>query len=234
MRLIKRQTTNLRSITGKGVQYDIDNQVVVDSNRAMVLPAGTEAERPGEAGVVTGAVNGQIRYNTSTNELEAYQDGAWRNIRFKEPNRNPGIHQQSVGVGDITATNTIFGPLNSNDPDFPTAYADTHVIVLIENVFQISGTNYTLIQNPPASDPGSEIDVTTITDGEYKITSIGTTDFTLIGAASNTVNTVFTYDSSIHPVPTGDGTVRLTGQYVKFTSGVPSGKPVTVLHNFDK
>lgn len=232
MRLIKRQTTNLRSIIGKGVQYDIDNQVIVDSNRAMVVPVGTEAERPGEGGVVTGATNGQIRYNTTTNELEAYQNGAWRNIRFKEPNRNPGIHQQTPGTGD--ASSIIFGPLNSNDPDFPTAAAAEHVIVLIENVFQLATTNYTLIQNPPASDVGSEIDVTTITDGQYKITSVGTTDFTLIGSASNTVDAVFTYDSSIHPAPAGDGTVRPTGQYVRFNSAVPLGKDVTVIHNFDK
>ena len=40
MRLLKRQTTNLRSIAGKGVQYDIDDQVIVDSQRAMVVPKG--------------------------------------------------------------------------------------------------------------------------------------------------------------------------------------------------
>jgi len=234
MRLIKRQTTNLRSITGKGVQYDIDNQVVVDSERAMVVPVGTEGQRPGEAGVITGATNGQIRYNTTTNELEAYQNSAWRNIRFKEPNRNPGIHQQTPGTGD--ATSTIFGPLNSNDPDYPTAHAAEHVIVLIENVFQLATTNYTLIQNPPASDPGSEAIATTIQDGvEYKITSLGTTDFTLLGAASNTVDVVFTADlQGGAVVPTGDGTVRLTGQYVRFNSAVPLGKDVTVIHNFDK
>ena len=53
MRLIKAQTTNLRNIAGKGVKYDIDDQVIVDSQRAMKVPSGPLSERPGEAGIIT-------------------------------------------------------------------------------------------------------------------------------------------------------------------------------------
>ena len=78
MRLIKRQTTNQRSITGKGVQYDIDDQVIVDSTRAMKVPVGTLAQRPGETGVGTSSANGQVRYNTTDQQLEVYQNSACR------------------------------------------------------------------------------------------------------------------------------------------------------------
>ena len=83
MRLIKRQTTNLRSITGKGIQYDINDQVIVDSTNTILVPKGTEAQRP------SSPANGHLRYNTDDEQFEAYQNGAWRELRFKEPNQDP-------------------------------------------------------------------------------------------------------------------------------------------------
>lgn len=186
MRLIKRQTTNLRNITGKGVQYDIDDQVIVDSQRAMIVPRGPIAERPGEIGVATTATNGQVRYNTTDNQLEAYQNGAWREVRFKEPNQDPGIVWQNLGNGD--ATETVFGELNSQDTDFPVPAASEHILVLIENVVQIPGDNYNIRQT-------SEVNAT---------------------------------GPNAPYVSTG------TGWWIEFTSPVPFGKPVHIIHNLDK
>lgn len=145
MRLIKAQSINLRSVYSKGIRYDIDEQAIIDSVRALLLPKGPTDDRPGESGIDTPATNGQIRYNTTTNELEAYQDEEWRKFRFKEPNQNPGIVQQVLGTGD--AVETVFGPLDSGDPDFPVPTAAQNVLVFIENVFQLSGSNYTLEEN---------------------------------------------------------------------------------------
>ena len=143
MRLIKAQTTNLRSIVGRGVKYDINDQVILESTNTMLVPKGTTAERP------TSPTNGHVRYNTTTEQLESYQNGAWRNVRFKEPNQDPGITQQNLGNGD--ATETVFGPLASGDADYPVPAAAQNVLVLVENVFQISGTNYTLEQSVSGS-----------------------------------------------------------------------------------
>lgn len=228
MRLIKRQTTNLRSIAGKGVQYDIDDQVIVDSERALLVPKGATSERPSEPGIATSQTEGQLRYNSTTEQFEAYQNGSWRNIRFKEPNTDPGIVQQTLTGAD--ATNIIFGKLSNQTLFSPSQ--ERHILVFVENVFQIATTNYTIIQNPPATDLGGEIAVTTATQGtEYKITTVGDTDFTTLGAASNVVDTVFTLNSN---TPLGTGQVRATGYYLRFTSPPPFGKDVTVLHNFDK
>jgi len=169
MRLIKRQTTNLRSIIGKGVIYDVNNQVILDSKNVVLIPKGSTLERPELPN------NGHVRYNTDSNEFEFYQNSSWRKLRFKEPNQNPGIVQQNLGNGD--AVETIFGPLDSQDLDFPIPAAAQNILVLVENVFQLAITNYDLIQNP-----------------------IGKTE----------------------------------GWYIEFSSPVPLGKPVTVLHNFDK
>jgi hypothetical protein len=136
MRLLKAQNTNLRNIKGKGVKYDVNDQVILDSTNCVLVPKGTLAQRP------TSPVNGHVRYNTDDNEFEAYQNGAWRELRYKEPGT---ITQQNLGNGD--ATETVFGPLNSGDTDFPIPAAAQNVLVLIENVFQIATTNYTLEQS---------------------------------------------------------------------------------------
>jgi len=192
MRLIKRQTTNQRSITGKGVQYDIDDQVIVDSTRAMKVPVGTLAQRPGEVGIDTSSSVGQLRYNSTDNQLEVYQNGAWREVRFKEPNQDPGVVWQNLGVGNIAADETVFGELQSNDPDYPVPATANNIIVLIENVVQIPTTNYTIHQTAEVTSGGAE-------------------------------------EGPNHPY-----TETGTGWWIKFTSPVPTGKPVTVIHNLDK
>jgi len=225
MRLLKAQNTNLRNIYGKGVKYDIDDQVILDSNNVVLVPKGTTAQRPANP------TNGHLRYNTSLNELEVYQQSSWRSVRYKEPNNDPGIVQQNLGNGD--ATITLFGPLDSQDPntDYTAPAAAQNVLVLVENVFQISTTNYTLVQNPSSTGTGQEVITTNIQAGtEYIITSSGDTDFTAISAPDNNQGTVFTATGAT----TGTGLVRPTGYYLEFTSSVDLNKPVTVLHNFDK
>lgn len=190
MRLIKRQTTNLRSIAGKGVQYDIDDQVIVDSQRAMVVPVGPLEERPGEVGVATSSTVGQIRYNTTDQQLEAYQNGAWREIRFKEPNRDPGIVWQQFSGAD--GSEQVFGELNSGDLDFLVPSAAETILVLIENVLQIPTTNYSIQQ------------------------------------------TAWVNDVANNQPSAGSYVASDTGWWLVFTSPVPFGKPITVVHNLDK
>jgi hypothetical protein len=168
MRLIKEQSTNLRNIKGKGVRYDINDEIVLDSSNVLLVPKGTESQRP------SSPENGHLRYNTDSNEFENYANGAWRKVRYKEPNQI-GITQQNLGNGN--ALDTIFGPLESGDPDYPVPVGQANILVFIENVFQISGTNYFLTQNPTGFAPG---------------------------------------------------------YYLEFTSAPDAGKPITVLHNFDK
>ena len=112
MRYIKRQTTNARGIIGRGIYVSAgDKEVILDSTNVMLVPKGTTEQRP------QFPKNGHLRYNTTASEFEVYQDNAWRKLRFKEPNRNPGIVVQTLGLGN--AINTIFGPLDSQDPDYP-------------------------------------------------------------------------------------------------------------------
>lgn len=198
MRLIKAQNTNLRNIYGKGVKYDVDDQVIVDSTNVMLVPKGrgpkladevtltNDSERPATP------TNGHIRYNTDANQLEAYQNGAWRYVRFKEPNQDPGIVWQNLGVGNLLGDETVFGELNSQHPLYPVPASENNIIVLIENVVQIPTTNYTIHQTAEITSGGAE-------EG-----------------------------------PNAPYTESDTGWWIKFTSPVPTGKPVTVIHNLDK
>ena len=175
MKFLKAQTTNIRGIQhGKGIYFDADEGVRMESTNSLNLPRGNNAQRPNTAQI------GQIRYNTQENYVEFYQAGVWKPIRLQEPTT---ITQQSLGNGD--GTETVFGPLNSGNPSFPVPSAAQNVIVLVENVFQLSTTNYTLEQ-------------------------------------------------SVSGNLTGPNQPYADGYYIKFTQAVPVGKPVTVIHNFDK
>ena len=143
MRLIKAQTTNSRSIKGKGVKYTINNKVVLDTNSSLTFPAGTTAQRPANPSV------GDTRFNTDTQRLETFTSLGWDNLAQENPNVGAPITQQQLGTGD--AVETVFGPLNSGDPNFPVPAAAENIIVLTENVFQVANVNYTLEQSQSGS-----------------------------------------------------------------------------------
>jgi len=167
MKFLKKLQLAKKNLTDDRIAVDANSLVYFESTNAMKLPIGTTNQQPGQSGnTITSPANGMVRYNSSTNQLEAYQNSAWRNVRFKEATT---ITQQSAGTGN--GTETKFGPLS------PVPTAAQNVLVLVENVMQIATTNYTLVQNP----------------GGYA-----------------------------------------AGYYISFTSAVPVGKPVTVLHGFDQ
>jgi hypothetical protein len=140
------------------------NRVVFNAKGGIMLPKGTTAQRPQLTGVRQPTdANGTIRYNTTTSSIEAYVGGAWEVVRA------PGasaIAKQTLGPGDDTET--VFGALNTS---FLAAYSasDDNILVLVENVFQISVTNYTVEQSVSGNltGPGAPY-----TDGWYvKFTS---------------------------------------------------------------
>jgi hypothetical protein len=196
------------------------NRVVVNANGGMMLPKGTTAQRPQLTSVRQPTdANGTIRYNTTLPALEAYVGGAW--VTVASPFA-AAITKQTLGPGD--GAFTIFGPLNTTFAASYAASAD-NVIVLVENVMQISTTNFTITQNPSSTGPttGAEINATALSSANngtsYIITSVGTTTFTSFGAGANTVGTVFTKSGA---TPTGTGKVREAGYYLTFTSAVPA------------
>ena len=80
MRFLKQQTLNARNIQGASVKFTTAGLGIIDGTKAIVVPSGTTAERPSTP------ANAQLRYNTDNNEFEVYENGAWKNLRYNEPN----------------------------------------------------------------------------------------------------------------------------------------------------
>lgn len=143
MRFLKRTTVNPRDPRDYRLFVNVTGDVVMAGRQSLQLPAGSIADRSANL------VNGMIRYNTETDEVEVYQVNTWRALRFKESSQ---ITQQSLGSGD--ASTVYFGPLNPAPPSIVqsgTTWGAQNLLVLIENVPQISTTNYTVVQNPTIS-----------------------------------------------------------------------------------
>jgi hypothetical protein len=146
MRFLKQVNLNRRAVTDINLYANTaTGQVTMGSTNNVIVPTGTTAQRPANP------VNGMVRYNTDITtggQLEIYQSSKWRSLRFKESGT---IIQQNLGAGD--SNNTYFGPLNaaynpSNVDSTNTTFGGQNIIVVVENVIQLSSLNYTVVQNP--------------------------------------------------------------------------------------
>lgn len=140
MRYLRTQTLNRRSIPDSRFFIGLDNGIVMNTSNNLSLPIGTTLDRP------VSPNNGMIRFNSDLNEVELYQAGTWRSLRFKEPT---AIIQQTLGAGD--SNSIYFGPLNPAPPisvESNSTWGGQNLIVLVENVMQLATTNYEVVENP--------------------------------------------------------------------------------------
>ena len=118
-------------------------RAVMDITGGLRLPKGTTDQRPKLSNVRTpNGPNGYIRYNTSTNSIEAYIDGIWEVVK------KAGASAIQVSRFAANGTETTFGPLSAN-VDYRTSYtnSDYNLMVLVDNVIQIGATiNYTVVK----------------------------------------------------------------------------------------
>lgn len=131
MRFVKYQQLNDRLIKDPSVSVEPNGHVILGTTYALKVPTGNSAQRPAFP------ENGQIRYNTDTNEMEVYVNNTWEISRTDRP---ATITVQNLGSGD--AVEQEFGPLS------PVPATAANILVLVENVVQIAGINYTMVQNP--------------------------------------------------------------------------------------
>ena len=124
----------------------------MDLTGGLRLPKGTTAQRPqetklGDASVRTpNGPSGYIRYNTTTNAVEAYINGVWEVVRGSGANTIQRDRFQANG------TETTFGPLRAVELGSAYQASDLNVIVLIENVMQIGEKiNYTIVKRQAGS-----------------------------------------------------------------------------------
>jgi len=135
MKFLKQKTLSRYSPSDNAMFTNDYGRAVMDLTGGLRLPKGTTAQRPQLSGVRTpNGPNGFIRYNTDSNEVEAYVDGAWETVVA------PGVSavsRQELGPGDDVET--TFGPLD----EVPST--ELSILVYVENVFQHADTNFNLV-----------------------------------------------------------------------------------------
>jgi hypothetical protein len=209
MRFLKTLTLNRRAIYDNRVAVTTANSLTLATTNNMVLPSSNNDL----SGV---QVEGMLRYNTTSHEVEVYSGvpAAWRQLRYKEPGK---ITQQNLGAGD--SSTVYFGPLSPS----PASYFSTqsnmtwdltqmakNVLVIVENVIQLSGTNYTIVQDPTiGSETYSATTSVTASSGANKLyfnSSINAT-----GASGNGSTVTLTFPTQL-AVPFAVGsTIIVTG-----------------------
>ena len=164
MKFLKQQNTNRFNPRDQRLFTDQFGLAVMNLTGGLRLPQGTGDEAfaentpqnqrpnptkgrwPGIAVTQTGDeyADGTIRYNIDTNSLECLIKGIWEVVR------GPGataITKQPLGPGD--GVETVFPLLSvptgtSYQADDP---ATNSIVVLIQNVWQVSGTNFNVYES---------------------------------------------------------------------------------------
>ncbi len=170
MKFLKQKNISKFSISDNTLIANQYGRAVMDLTGGLRIPKGTTAQRPQLSNVRTpNGPNGYIRYNTTTNAVEAYINGVWEVVRAS------GSTAIQVSRFAADGTETTFGPLNSA---YVTNYSasDYNVMILVDNVMQIGAkVNYTVVKRQSGSfvsvnySPFSSSGPGSYTDGEYYI-----------------------------------------------------------------
>lgn len=267
MKYLKTKNVSKHSISDRSfIIEQPSGKITTNSQDSIKIPTGELNRRP----IVPD--QGMIRFTTSdaaTHEdvnianffgdrpigIEAYFDGEWRPIRLQGPATITKFNAGSGSWDAILQPNeslSIYFPSSGDALPIVPASAD-NILVLVENVFQISGTNFELVETDgeivafEITNPGSGYTTMNI--------SITTTDSTGSGASVTPVLDGGELDSITIDDPgsgyndaslitvsiTGDGagaaaTARIIkpGWHIKFLSAVPDTKPVTIYFGFDQ
>jgi hypothetical protein len=170
MKFLKQKNISKFSISDNTLIANQYGRAVMDLTGGLRIPKGTTAQRPQLSNVRTpNGPNGYIRYNTTTNAVEAYINGVWEVVRASG--------STAIQVSRLAAdgTETTFGPLNAAYVTNYTA-SDYNVMVLVDNVIQIGAkVNYTIVKRQSGSfvsvnySPFSASGPGTYTNDEYYI-----------------------------------------------------------------
>jgi hypothetical protein len=110
----------------------LKNTEINTQSTAIRLPDGSSAVRPAVP------VNGQVRYNTTTNVFEFYANGAYMTVAK--------VGNVAVAKSTFTTANaqSTYGPVAS---PYPQSGDEANVLVFVGGVYQTPTTNYTFNGN---------------------------------------------------------------------------------------
>lgn len=200
MKFLKTKNISKFSVSDRTLLVNPYGRITTNSHNSLQIPVGNDAQRP----QTSLAHEGQMRMNTQVlgagyGEFEVYQAGAWRNVKFKVPSQ---VTYSTLGSGDTIET--VFGPLSPTPPstiENGAPWTGAQLMVYVENVFQLFGSNYTVIQNP-CNVTGTIISFA----NPHTITSSNTSTINFLTAGFHTGQTITVSGST-----TNDGTLTVTG-----------------------
>lgn len=239
MRLLRNLNLNPKAIRDNRLAITANDEVAFNTPHSLILPTGSTSQRS------VSPVSGMIRYNDETEEIEVYQFSSWRALRFKESSQ---IVQQNLGNGD--GISVYYGPLNPAPPTVVasgTTWGGQNIMVYVENVYQIFNTNYTVEQNPTVVH-STDVELST---GSTELVIPSTADVvvgqevsaggyfapgTTVTSVDPNLGVVLLSTGSLSTIPVGTSVTFSypVGYYIKFTGASAYGKPIMILHGFDK
>ena len=245
MRFVRRTTLNPRDPRDYRMYVAQTNDIIMGGRASLQLPVGADADRSALA------QDGLIRFNTDTDNVEVYQGGTWRALRYAEATK---IIQQTAGTGD--GASVYYGPLNAvydpgNVASTNNNFDGQNILVRVENVFQVWTTNYVIAQNPtPTVTSHGSIISTGATTINVVATNNASTNFTdtipnikvnaVLTAVDGSSNPIFAANTKVSTIGTNSFTIDTatiadmpagtvitmtlpSGYYLEFTSPVPLG-----------
>ncbi len=140
--------------------FSITDNPILPGTASVKVPSGTTGQRPAGS-------NGQIRYNTSNNEFEFYENGVWKSYGTGDGSVTSvamtvptglsisGSPITSAGTLALTYASGYSIPTNASQADWDTAYtlATTAVQSVSGTANQITSSGTTAITLAIASDP---------------------------------------------------------------------------------
>ena len=132
----KRHNFPHRPVKNTGLTQIEYGSVGIDSDGALTLPVGSEAQRPSPSGA------GMTRFNTDTASLEYFDGEDWQTVR-------------AAGYASITKDSFVtdsaveyYGPLSATPNNV------NGLLVYISGIMQEPGVNFDVVQDPDLSNPG--------------------------------------------------------------------------------
>jgi hypothetical protein len=214
MKFLKQSQLNNRNLKDRSVSVAIDGpndnsvnrdaRVVFDVTNSVQLPKGSTVQRP--SSMSPAMTDGIMRYNETTGEIEVRSDGQWRRLAYKEPN-SIQVQTGPIGGGTPWVGDSLDGGTTGEIYFGPLEYDDDNA----------TGA-YPSYAIPDTTKPQNLMvyveNVPQLPDVNYTLES---------NPAGNSSGTAYLAGA---PYP--------SGVYIKFNGAVPFGKPVTVIHGFDR
>jgi len=187
--------------------------LIIDSDSAMQIPAGTTAERPGSPSA------GYMRFNTSTGQFEVYDGSEWDapTATITSQSITPDGSANAFTLSSSTSTNQVIVSINGTLQQPTTAYAVSGNIITFTETPEATDiievrTLGTAVQSISEFSLGSTYIKITDTNGPIKINGTVVTENANVNVANASVATTFdtfdagTYRTAKYVLQATDGT----------------------------